>query len=153
MASMQEALESLSDKSIRHIVSISGGKDSTALALYMRQSFPEIPAEYVFCDTGCELPETYEYLERSGSSPGGGGEAAQCSRRPEGREEARAQSLRPLLERALRRIFAQPAVAMVHEGAEDSAVRAVRRRQPGVQLHRHSRRRGQGGIPIEESPR
>ena len=36
MASMQEALESLSDKSIRHIVSISGGKDSTALALYMR---------------------------------------------------------------------------------------------------------------------
>ena len=64
MASMQEALDSLSDKSIRHIVSISGGKDSTALALYMRQSFPEIPAEYVFCDTGCELPETYEYLER-----------------------------------------------------------------------------------------
>ena len=64
MASMQEAVESLSDKSIRHIVSISGGKDSTALALYLRQSFPEIPAEYVFCDTGCELPETYEYLER-----------------------------------------------------------------------------------------
>ena len=64
MASMQEALESLSEKSIRHIVSISGGKDSTALALYMRQSFPEIPTEYVFCDTGCELPETYEYLER-----------------------------------------------------------------------------------------
>ena len=64
MASMQEALDSLSDKSIRHIVSVSGGKDSTALALYMRQSYPEIPAEYVFCDTGCELPETYEYLER-----------------------------------------------------------------------------------------
>ena len=64
MASMQEALESLSDNSIRHIISISGGKDSTALALYMRQNFPEIPAEYVFCDTGCELPETYEYLER-----------------------------------------------------------------------------------------
>lgn len=61
---MQEALDSLADTSIRHIVSVSGGKDSTALALYIRQKYPEIPAEYVFCDTGCELPETYEYLER-----------------------------------------------------------------------------------------
>ena len=64
MATMQEALASLSDKNIRHIVSISGGKDSTALAIYMRKKYPQIEAEYVFCDTGCELPETYEYLER-----------------------------------------------------------------------------------------
>ena len=71
MASIQEGLDSLSDKSIRHIVSVSGGKDSTALALYMRQSYPEIPAEYVFCDTGCELPETYEYLERLEALLGG----------------------------------------------------------------------------------
>lgn len=39
-----------------------GGKDSTALALYLRDKVPEM--EYVFCDTGKELPETYEYLAR-----------------------------------------------------------------------------------------
>lgn len=46
----------------RHILSLSGGKDSTALAIYMRDKVPEM--EYVFCDTGEELPETYDYLDR-----------------------------------------------------------------------------------------
>lgn len=46
----------------RHIVSLSGGKDSTALAIYLRDRIPNL--EYVFCDTGEELPETYEYLEQ-----------------------------------------------------------------------------------------
>lgn len=47
---------------VRHILSLSGGKDSTALAIYMRDRVPEM--EYVFCDTGKELPETYEYLRK-----------------------------------------------------------------------------------------
>jgi 3'-phosphoadenosine 5'-phosphosulfate sulfotransferase (PAPS reductase)/FAD synthetase len=47
-------------KSVRHILGLSGGKDSTALAIYMRDRVPEM--EYFFCDTGAELPETYEYL-------------------------------------------------------------------------------------------
>lgn len=47
---------------VRHILSISGGKDSAALAIYMRAKVPEM--EYVFCDTEKELPETYEYLAR-----------------------------------------------------------------------------------------
>lgn len=51
-----------SPQPIRHIVSLSGGKDSTALAIYLRDRIPNL--EYVFCDTGEELPETYEYLER-----------------------------------------------------------------------------------------
>lgn len=46
----------------RHIISISGGKDSAALAIYLKDRIPEL--EYVFCDTGAELPETYEYLDR-----------------------------------------------------------------------------------------
>ena len=46
----------------RHICGISGGKDSSALAVYMRDRVPEM--EYFFCDTGAELPETYEYLTR-----------------------------------------------------------------------------------------
>lgn len=50
------------EKSIRHILSLSGGKDSTALAVYMRDKVPDM--EYVFCDTGEELQETYAYLER-----------------------------------------------------------------------------------------
>ena len=46
----------------RHILMMSGGKDSTALAIYMRDRVPEM--EYVFCDTDKELPETYEYLTK-----------------------------------------------------------------------------------------
>ena len=46
----------------RHICGISGGKDSSALAVYLRDRVPEM--EYFFCDTGAELPETYEYLTR-----------------------------------------------------------------------------------------
>lgn len=48
----------------RHILLISGGKDSTALAIYMRDRHPEIEMEYVFADTHKELPETYEFLTR-----------------------------------------------------------------------------------------
>lgn len=47
---------------VRHIVSLSGGKDSTALAIYLRDRIPDL--EYVFCDTGEELPETYTYLDK-----------------------------------------------------------------------------------------
>lgn len=64
MATINEALEQLHDPNVRHIVSVSGGKDSAALAVYMKQNYSQIPVEYVFCDTGCELPETYDFLER-----------------------------------------------------------------------------------------
>jgi hypothetical protein len=47
---------------VRHVLGISGGKDSAALAIYMRDRVPNM--EYFFCDTGSELPETYEYLQR-----------------------------------------------------------------------------------------
>ena len=47
---------------IRHICGISGGKDSSALAVYLRDKLPDL--EFFFCDTGAELPETYEYLTR-----------------------------------------------------------------------------------------
>ena len=47
---------------VRHVLGISGGKDSAALAVYMRDRVPQM--EYFFCDTGSELPETYEYLQR-----------------------------------------------------------------------------------------
>ena len=47
---------------VRHICGISGGKDSSALAVHLRDNVPDM--EYFFCDTGAELPETYEYLTR-----------------------------------------------------------------------------------------
>jgi len=47
---------------IRYILNLSGGKDSTAMAIYLRDKVPNM--EYVFCDTQKELKETYEYLDR-----------------------------------------------------------------------------------------
>lgn len=46
----------------RHILALSGGKDSSALAVFMKGKVENM--EYVFCDTGKELPETYEYLAK-----------------------------------------------------------------------------------------
>lgn len=48
----------------RHILGISGGRDSAALAVYMRQYHPALPIEYFFTDTGKELPEVYEFLDK-----------------------------------------------------------------------------------------
>src|SRR4029453_14662496 len=50
------------NKPVRHILGLSGGKDSTALAIHMRKTRPELDLEYVFTDTGSELTETYEYF-------------------------------------------------------------------------------------------
>lgn len=47
-----------------HVLGLSGGRDSAALAIYMRQHYPELDIEYFFTDTGKELPEVYEYLGR-----------------------------------------------------------------------------------------
>lgn len=49
-------------KPARHILGLSGGKDSTALAIYMRDKVPDM--EYFFSDTGAELPEVYEFLDK-----------------------------------------------------------------------------------------
>lgn len=42
------------------VVNVSGGKDSTAVILAMREA--EIPCRYVFADTGWEMPQLYDYL-------------------------------------------------------------------------------------------
>ena len=47
-------------KSVVSVLGISGGKDSAALAVYLRDRVPDM--HYYFCDTGEELTETYEYL-------------------------------------------------------------------------------------------
>jgi len=52
----------LAKNKVRHVLGLSGGKDSSALAIFMRNKVPEM--EYFFTDTGAELPETYEYLDK-----------------------------------------------------------------------------------------
>jgi 3'-phosphoadenosine 5'-phosphosulfate sulfotransferase (PAPS reductase)/FAD synthetase len=47
---------------VHHVLSLSGGKDSSALAVHMKDRVPEM--KYVFCDTKKELKETYHYLDR-----------------------------------------------------------------------------------------
>lgn len=48
----------------RHILGVSGGRDSAALAVHMRQTRPDLRLEYFFTDTGKELPEVYSFLDR-----------------------------------------------------------------------------------------
>ncbi len=49
---------------VKHVLGLSGGRDSAALAVYMRQYHPDLEIDYFFTDTGKELPEVYEYLGR-----------------------------------------------------------------------------------------
>ena len=54
------------DKGTRHVMGISGGKDSAALAVYIKDLYPDIHArmEYFFTDTGAELQEVYDLLDK-----------------------------------------------------------------------------------------
>ena len=51
---------------VRHVLGLSGGKDSAALAIYIRDQYPALheKIEYFFTDTGAELTEVYEFLDR-----------------------------------------------------------------------------------------
>lgn len=48
----------------KHVLGISGGRDSAALAVFVRQHRPDLDVDYFFTDTGKELPEVYEFLGR-----------------------------------------------------------------------------------------
>jgi len=48
----------------RHVLGLSGGKDSAALAVHMSEKYPNTPIEYFFTDTGYELDETYKFLDK-----------------------------------------------------------------------------------------
>jgi hypothetical protein len=51
-------------KKVRHVLGISGGKDSAALAIYLHQLYPHLNIEYYTTDTGKELQETYDLIDR-----------------------------------------------------------------------------------------
>lgn len=52
---------------IKHVLGISGGKDSAALAIYMSKKHNDINIEYYTCDTGKELNETYDLIGKLNS--------------------------------------------------------------------------------------
>ena len=54
------------DTQYRHVLGISGGKDSAALAIYIKEHYPEVheKVEYFFTDTGAELDEVYDFLAK-----------------------------------------------------------------------------------------
>lgn len=54
----------ISDDKTLHVLGLSGGKDSAALAIYMRDKYPEIDMTYFFTDTGKELPEVIEFINK-----------------------------------------------------------------------------------------
>lgn len=51
------------EKKVKHVLGLSGGKDSAALAIYMSREYPEVDIDYFFTDTGYELPEVYEFID------------------------------------------------------------------------------------------
>ncbi len=48
---------------VRHVLGISGGKDSAALAVYLKTRYPLLTIEFYSCDTGKELEETYQLIK------------------------------------------------------------------------------------------
>ena len=49
---------------VRHVLGISGGKDSAALAIYLKNKYPNLQIDYYNSDTGCELEETELLINR-----------------------------------------------------------------------------------------
>ena len=49
---------------IKHVVALSGGKDSTAMALRLRELSPDIDYEYAITPTGDELPDMIAHWEK-----------------------------------------------------------------------------------------
>jgi hypothetical protein len=47
---------------VRHVLGISGGKDSAALAIYLKMLYPLMDVDYYSSDTGKELDETYQLI-------------------------------------------------------------------------------------------
>lgn len=47
----------------KNVLGLSGGKDSSCLALAMAEFFPEIEMEYIFTPTGSELPELFAHID------------------------------------------------------------------------------------------
>ena len=129
LAHRQANIESttMSEAAEWHVLGLSGGRDSAALAVHMRQNHPALDVDYFFTDTGKELPEVYEFLGKLEGFLG--------------KPILRAQSGSGfrLLAPAVQQLPALGAVALVHPAVEAAPVRAlgpscVAERHKGLQL-------------------
>lgn len=55
---------------VLHVVALSGGHDSTAMAFILREQNPSIPYNYVCTPTGNELPAMFEHWRNLGDRLG-----------------------------------------------------------------------------------
>ena len=92
---------------MRHICGISGGKDSSALAVYMRDRVPDM--EYFFCEHRCRTSRDVRVPGEAGTRVGQEDSAAQ-----------RREGLQPLL-RDIPRHASVAADAVVHQPPQDKA--------------------------------
>lgn len=58
------------EQGVLHIVALSGGHDSTALAFVLKEQNPDTPYNYVCTPTGNELPEMFEHWRNLGERLG-----------------------------------------------------------------------------------
>ena len=63
MSVATDHLSTVNVRPTRQILGLSGGKDSAALAIYLKQQGRDKGMEYFFCDTGAELKEVYDFLD------------------------------------------------------------------------------------------
>ena len=96
-----------------HVLGLSGGRDSAALAVHMRQNHPELQIDYFFTDTGKELPEVYEFLGKARRVPG------ETDTSPQPRSGFR------FLAPPIQELFALSADALVYPAVEAAALRAM----------------------------
>ncbi|MDC7692524.1 phosphoadenosine phosphosulfate reductase domain-containing protein [Vogesella indigofera] len=61
---IRQMLPEVLDTTCVHVIPVSGGADSTALAILMVTAFPEVPFRFLFTDTGAEPKTVYESLDR-----------------------------------------------------------------------------------------
>ena len=116
---------------------MSGGKDSTALAVYMRDRQPDM--EYVFCDTEKELQETYDYLAKVEAYLGKPVIRLNDERGFDHWLEVYGHYLpSPQMRWCTRQLKIRP-------------VRTICRRRPGDQLHRHPGGRAPGRLHLLEA--
>ena len=62
-AAYDKALAERRESRTKHVISVSGGKDSLATLLIALERCPAGAVQAIFCDTGNEHEETYRYLE------------------------------------------------------------------------------------------